>query len=48
MSKVLEHIAEKYALCYLQLKVRHRAVGTYLAKIGVIETPQCWWYGQRK
>ncbi len=24
----------------------HGAVGTYLARIEVIETPQCWWCGQ--
>ncbi len=28
---------------YFQLKVRHGAVGTFLAKIRVIETPKCWW-----
>ena len=38
----------KYASRYLQLKARHGGVGTYLAKIGVIETPKCWWCGQAK
>lgn len=46
MSKVLGHTAKKYASRYLQLKVGHGAVGKYLARIGVIETPQCWWCGQ--
>ncbi len=46
MSKVLGHTAKKYALRYLQLKVGYGAVGNYLARIGVIETPQCWWCGQ--
>ena len=46
MSKVLGHTAKKYASRYLQLKVGHGAVGSYLARIGVIETPQCWWCGQ--
>ena len=40
MSKVLGRTAKKYAPRYLQLKVGHGAVGTYLARIGVIETPQ--------
>ncbi len=39
MSKVLGHTAKKYASRYLQLKVGHGAVGSYLARIGVIETP---------
>ena len=45
MSKVLESTSKKYASRYLQLKVGHGAVGVYLAKIGAIETPQCWWCG---
>lgn len=35
-----------YASRYYQLKVGHGAVGTFLAKIGVIETPGCWWCGE--
>ena len=46
MSKVLGRTAKKYASRYLQLKVGHGAVGTYLASIGVTETSQCWWCGQ--
>ncbi len=46
MSKVLRQTAKKYASRYLQLKVGHGAIGTYLARIGVIEIPQCWWCGQ--
>lgn len=38
MSKVLGSTAKKYASRYFQLKVGHRAVGTYLTRIGVIET----------
>ena len=34
MSKELGRTAKKYASRYLQLKVGHGAVGTYLAKIG--------------
>ena len=43
MSRVLGSTSKEYALRYLQLKVGHGAVGTYLAKIGVIKTPKCWW-----
>ena len=46
ISKVLGRTAKKYASRYFQLKVGHGAIGTYLARIGVIETPQCWWCGQ--
>ena len=45
MSKVLGSTSKKYASRCLQLKVGHGAVGIYLAKIGAIETPQCWWCG---
>lgn len=27
------------------LKVGHGAIGTFLARIGLIETPECWWCG---
>lgn len=40
MNGVLGSTAKKYASRYLQLKVGHGGVGTHLAKIGVIETPQ--------
>ncbi len=43
INSVLENAPKKYAARYYQLKVGHGAVGTYLAKIGKIETPQCWW-----
>ncbi len=46
MRKVLGRTAKKYASRYPQLMIGYGAVGTYLAKIGVIETPQCWWCGQ--
>lgn len=46
ISKVWGRTAKKYASRYFQLKVGHGAIGTYLARIGVIETPQCWWCGQ--
>ena len=34
---------KKYASRYYQLKVGHGAVGTFLARIKVIESPECWW-----
>lgn len=42
-TRYLETPQKKYASRYYQLKVGHGAVGTFLARIGVIETPQCWW-----
>lgn len=45
ISLVLGNASKKYASRYYQLKVRHGAVGTFLASIGVIETPECWWCG---
>ena len=43
MSKLLRSASKKYASRYLQLKVGHGVVGTYLARIGAVETSQCWW-----
>ena len=43
INPILGNAPKKYASRYYQLKVGHGAVGTYLAKIGVIETPECWW-----
>ena len=38
----------KYAMRYYQLKVGHGAIGIFLARIGVIETPECWWCGAQE
>ena len=43
INPMLGNAPKKYASRYYQLKVGHGAVGTFLAKIGKIETPQCWW-----
>ena len=43
INPILGKAPKKYAARYYQLKVGHGAVGTYLARIGKIETPQCWW-----
>ena len=44
INPVLGSSPKKYANRYYQLKVGHGAVGTCLARIVVIETPECWWY----
>ena len=46
MNELLGRTVKKYASRYFQLKIGHGAVRTYLAKIGAVETPQCWWCGQ--
>ena len=46
ISVLLGKAPKKYAARFYQLKVGHGAIGNYLARIGVIETPQCWWCGQ--
>ncbi len=43
INPILGSTSKKYASRYYQLKVGHGAVGTYLVRIGAIETPQCWW-----
>ena len=42
INPILGSTPKKYASRYYQLKVGHGAVGTHLARLGVIETPQCW------
>ncbi len=43
INPILGNAPRKYASRYYQLKVGYGAVGTYLARIGIIETPECWW-----
>lgn len=43
ISLILGNSSKKYASRYYQLKVGHGAIGTFLARIGRIETPECWW-----
>ena len=40
---ILGNAPKKYASRYYQLKVGHGAVGTFLIRIRVMETPECWW-----
>lgn len=41
----VSNTSRKYAMRYFQLKVGHGAIGTFLARIGAVETPECWWCG---
>lgn len=47
INPILGNAPKKYTSRYSQIKVGHGAVGTYLARIGVIETPECWWGKER-
>lgn len=40
MDELLGSTSKKYASRYLQLKTGHGAIGTFLARIGVIESPR--------
>lgn len=33
---------------FYQLKIGHGAVGTFLARIGAMEAPECWWCGAQE
>lgn len=34
---------KRYAMRFYQPKIGYGVVGTFLARIGVIDTPECWW-----
>ena len=46
INPTLGSAPKKDAARFYQLKVGHGAVGTFLARIKVIETPECWWCGE--
>ena len=48
ISPVLGKVLKKYATRYYQLKIGHGAVGAFLARIGAVETQECWWYGAQE
>ena len=48
ISPVLGKVLKKYATRYYQLKIGHGAVGAFLARIGAVETPECWWCGAQE
>lgn len=45
---VFEKVLKKYVLYYCQLKFGHGAKKTFLVRIKVIKTPECWQYGATK
>ena len=45
ISLALGSMSKNYALPYYQLKIGHGALGIFLVRIEVIETPECWWCG---
>lgn len=46
MNELLSNTRKKYESRYFQLKVGQGVIRTFLAKIGVRETPEYWWCGQ--
>ena len=42
INPILGNAPKKYPSRYYQLKVGHGAVETFLSRIGVIESPECW------
>ena len=48
ITPVLGKALKKFAMRFYQLKIGHGAVGTFLARIGLIETPECWWCGAQE
>ncbi len=48
ISLILGNFSKKYASRYYQLKVGHGAIGTFLARIGLIGIPECWWCRAKK
>ena len=41
INPILGKALKKYAMRFYQLKIGHGAIGTFLARIGVMETPEC-------
>ena len=37
-----------HAFRFYQLKTGHGAIGTFLKRIGAVESAECWWYGNRE
>ena len=48
MSPTLGRSLKRYATRYYQLKVGHGATGAFLARIGTVETQECWWCGAQE
>ena len=43
INPILGKALKKYVMHFYQLKIGHGAIGTFLARIGVMETPECSW-----
>lgn len=48
IDSTLGKAPKKYAARYYQLKTGHGEVGAFLARIGVLESPKCWWCEARE
>ena len=48
INKILGKTLKKFAMRFYQHKIGHGAVGTFLARIGMIETPECSWCGAQQ
>ena len=48
INAILGKPLKKFAMRFYQLKIGQGAVGTFLARIGRIETPECWWCGAQE
>lgn len=48
MNPTLGEALKRCAMRLYQLKIGHGAVGTFLAGIGAMETPECWWCGNTR
>lgn len=48
INPTLSEALKRYAIQYYQLKIGHGVVGTYLIRIGVMETPESWWSRAQK
>lgn len=46
INPVLAKASKKYASRFFQLKIGHAAVGVFLARIGAVDTAECWWCGK--
>lgn len=48
INSTLGKSPKKIAARYYQLKTGHGAFGAYLARIGALDTPRCWWCNARE
>jgi len=48
MHPLLGNAKKLYASRFYQLKTGHGAIGTFLKRIGAVESAECWWCGDRE